>query len=773
MKFLRTVVFALLAIAIARQGQGVETTFWQLGTFDEFLQGTLQNVSLSKEGELTLAPEAQTVFNPEEALALSLASDRQGNLYIGTGHQGKVFRVDGHPSGDGPAGQKGSPAQAGSLFFTAEESDVFALAAGPDGALYVGSSPEGKIYRVTADGKSSVFHDPEAKYIWALAFDSKGILFAGTGDQGKILKIDASGKSEVFFDTKQTHIMCLTFDPKGNLLAGSVPNGLVYRIDPAGKAFVLYQDSLPEIHDLAVDSAGRIYAAALGGAGGRGSQYLFAPQQPGTPQAPPVTTVTVTADAGDASQTPGTLQQPPVATTTTPSLSRPAPQTTGYPIPQIPQGRGSLIQILPDYSVETLWSSNNESIFGLAVRGNEVLFSTDSNGRVFSLTPSKDGQKLTLLTATQESLATRLMQRGSDLYIATSNIGKLFRVGSAAGREGNFESPVRDAKIISRWGNLAWRGEAPPGSSVEFYTRSGNSDRPDRTWSDWAGPYSNPNGSSITSPPARYLQWKAVLRSTPQSGTGPVLNEVTISFLNQNLPPQIRSLNVSTSSERTSPTGSASAPGAGPTTTVTVTSVPSVGYPVSPSSTGMVGTAPTTLSWKADDPNGDEIVYALYVKAADEEEWHLVKDQWRQSSYTLDANSLADGKYVARLVATDEASNSRETARSAELISAPFWLDSTPPLVRIVKQSVAPGGAEVVFQVEDTTSPLRKAETSLDGKDWEDVHSDDGIVDSRLETFTVRVKGVEPGEHVLTVRATDTAGNVGVGKVVLRVPAAR
>lgn len=768
MKTSKAILLCLAAIALAIPLRAVETTFWQLGSFDEFLQGTLENVSLSKEGELTLAPEAQTVFDPEEALALSLAADSQGNLYIGTGHQGKVFRVDANPSGDRPAGQKGSPAQAGSLFFTAEESDIFALAAGPDGALYVASSPEGKIYRVTPDGKSSVFYDPEAKYIWALAFDAKGNLFAGTGDQGKILKIDSAGKGEVFFDSKQTHIMCLTFDPKGNLLAGSDPNGLVYRIDPAGKAFVLYQDSLPEIHELAVDSQGRIYAAALGGASGKGSQYLLAPSQTGTQQTAPVATVMVTAGTDGVSNESDTAQTPPATTRSTPSLSRPAPQTRGISIPRVPQGRGSLIQILPDYSAETLWSSNNESIFGLVVRGDNVLFSTDSNGRIFDLVPSREGQKLTLLAATQESLATRLLLRGSDIYVATSNVGKLFRVGSAKGHKGSFESPVKDAKMISRWGNLTWRGEVPEGSVVEFYTRSGNSDRPDRTWSDWAGPYSNPDGSSITSPPARYLQWKAVLRSA--KGGSPVLNEVTVSYLNQNLPPQVRSLNVSTSSERTSPTGSSSTSGTTPTATVTVTAVPTMSFPTSTSSKGSAGVTPTTLSWKADDPNGDTLKYALYIKATDEEEWHLVKDQLQQPSYTVESSSLADGKYVARLVASDEASNSPQTARSAELVSAPFWLDSTPPEVQALRQKLSSAGAEVVFRSEDATSPLYKAETSLDGKDWQDLHSDDGIVDSRAETFTIKTGELEPGEHVLTLRATDTVGNVGAGKAVIRVP---
>ena len=261
MKQIRIFQLLMLTLLFSSPTQGVETTFWQVGSFEEFLQGTLANVSLDTEGRLHLAPLSRVVFNPEEALALSLARDRKGNLYIGTAHQGKVFRVDAK--------------QNSNLLFTAQEPDIFALAVGPDGSLYVGSSPEGKVYRVTPDGQSSVFYDPRTKYIWALTFDAQARLYVATGDKGQIFRVDPTGKAELFFDSEQTHIMCLTLDKDGNLLAGSVPNGLIYRITPQGKAFVLYEANLPEIHDLVTDSSGRIFAAALGGAGGKGSPDLL------------------------------------------------------------------------------------------------------------------------------------------------------------------------------------------------------------------------------------------------------------------------------------------------------------------------------------------------------------------------------------------------------------------------------------------------------------------------------------------------------------------
>ena len=137
------------------------------------------------------------------------------------------------------------------------------------------------------------------------------------------------------------------------------------------------------------------------------------------------------------------------------------------------------------------------------MRDNHVLFSTDANGRIFDLAASRDGDKLTLLAETQESLATRLWLQQNNLYIATTNVARLFRLAPSPGRDGAYESPVKDTKFISRWGVLAWRGESSDGSGIQFYVRSGNTDRPEQTWSGWSGPYRNQNGSQISSPPAR------------------------------------------------------------------------------------------------------------------------------------------------------------------------------------------------------------------------------------------------------------------------------
>ncbi|HEY6292323.1 MAG TPA: hypothetical protein VI455_12305 [Terriglobia bacterium] len=732
---------------------GSETQFWQVGAFDEFLRGSLQGVSLSHEGSLQLAPPTEAIFDPEETLALSLAADRAGQLYIGTGHEGKLFRVD----------SKGQ----GKLLFQAKEPEILAVAAGPDGNIYAASSPEGKIYRIAPDGSSSVFFDPKVKYVWSLVFDAQGRLYAGTGDGGVIYQIEPSGVGKVFFDSRQTHIICLALDRDGNLLAGSDPDGLIYRIDPQGKAFVLFKADFPEIHALALDSEGHIYAAALGGSGSTPTAPFFAPQAPAATEPAAVTTITVTASGEDLPSEPAAQGQQPapqpspqrqtVPQRNSPSFNR----SLGAPFgaPSTPQGRGALIRIDPDNSAESLWSSDRESVFGLALEGGNVLFSTDNGGKIFRLSPSTDGPRLTLVTETRDSLATRLLVEGSNVYVATSNVAKLFRVGSGPVREGTYESQVKDTKFVSRWGNLSWRGQVPSGCSLKFYSRSGNSERPDPTWSNWAGPYQDPDASRITSPSARYIQWKAVF--TGPGTSSPALDDVTVAYLNENLPPQIRSLDISTGGNRTG-LGAVSTSSDGQR--LVVSGGPSFG---GGSSSGDKK-VPTAVNWQADDPNGDRLIYSLYLKAADEREWHLVKDRLRETNYTLDANAVPDGEYVARLVASDEESNPRGLARRSELVSAPFWIDNTPPRVEVSEQHVAGASGEVRFRATSNLSPLRAAEVSLDGGEWRPVQADDGIIDSRSETFKVSLSDLGQGEHRLVLRVVDIAGNTGIGKAVLR-----
>src|SRR5918999_1603947 len=147
-------ISALLFIALIAVEAG-QPPLWETSGRAELLQGDARGVSISDTGVLMLAPKLTEVFNTQQTYIWSSAVDNQGNVYLGTGHDGKTFRI--------------TAAGAGSLLYDAPELDVTALAVGRDGVVFAGTSPDGKVYRITSDGKAEVYFDPGDEYIWSLA----------------------------------------------------------------------------------------------------------------------------------------------------------------------------------------------------------------------------------------------------------------------------------------------------------------------------------------------------------------------------------------------------------------------------------------------------------------------------------------------------------------------------------------------------------------------------------------------------------------------------
>ena len=232
-------------------GRASSSKFFQVATQADFLRGEVENLSIDGQGRLVLGPATELLYETSAPFLWSVSAASDGSLFVGTGNEGKLFRVDAQGRGR--------------VFFDAPELEVHALAPAPDGGLYVATSPDGRIYKVGRDGKDSVFFDPDDKYIWSLAVDAKGNVFAGTGEKGVVYKIAPDGKGTRFYETKATHATSLLFDKAGNLLVGTGSPGRVLRIDPEGKAFVLLDSPYEEVRSLHLDDKGRLYLAALTG----------------------------------------------------------------------------------------------------------------------------------------------------------------------------------------------------------------------------------------------------------------------------------------------------------------------------------------------------------------------------------------------------------------------------------------------------------------------------------------------------------------------------
>src|SRR3954465_813443 len=355
---LRVLAAAAVAAITLLPLQASSPKFFQAATQNEFLKGDVENLSIDAHGQLTLGPVTDVVYETSAPFLWSMLAAPDGTLFVGTGNEGKVFRID-------PQGK-------GAVFLDSTELEAHALALAPNGGLYVGTSPDGRIYKVDRNGEAKPFFDGEDKYIWALATDAKGNVFAATGDKGVIRKITPDGKDSVFYKTNATHVTSLAFDRSGNLLAGTGTPGKVLRIDAEGKAFVLLDSPFQEIRSLRFDDKGMLYVAALSG-------------RPGSNAAPVVT------DSGADRITGGEVVRAPIASVSAEITSMSIVDTGGSSSSASPREdrralKGAVYRIAPDGLWDQLWESRDDSPYDLTFdRAGALIIGTGGKGKLYRL----------------------------------------------------------------------------------------------------------------------------------------------------------------------------------------------------------------------------------------------------------------------------------------------------------------------------------------------------------------------------------------------------
>jgi hypothetical protein len=771
-------VVALLLVATLCSLPAVaeHTRFWRQSDYEEFDQGTAHGVALRSDGRLLLAPKFAPFGDSNLAYLWSLRTDSHGNLYAAGGSNAKVVRFD-------------SAGRATSVF---ESTEMTAQAIALDKAdnLYVGTSPDGKVYRVTPDGKQSVFFDPKMKYIWDLALGPDGTLYVATGDTGKIFAVTPDGKGDVFYTGEETHIRVITLDGKGNLLAGTEPNGRVLRIplaapsqpaarrdsdraknapasasatDSGRSAYVIYETAKKEITSLVLDPSGNLYVSAIGDKTRplQGSPQLQSP----APQAQP--------NAAPAAQNGATIA------IGAPNLQ---PQSVAAFVPFPALNSSSVYRIATDGTPQEIWSGRDDLVYTMSLDASgKLLLGTGSQGAIIEL----DGDGVFSRLAKTESAQVTSFVRAPNgkIFVAAANPGKVFTLGPELESEGTFESQTFDAHNFSRWGRLTWWGT---GSGVELYVRSGNTSDRGSYWSPWAGPYRNANGQEVESPAARFVQWKAVLRA---GGTPPEISWVNLAYLPKNVAPRIGEIEVQNPGVRLSTLANQSLSGPGQQVSAQLR------VPLAPGSQPTAGNSQRSNSesnrfdtppqgflqkgyesvlWSADDPNDDDLTYAIYYRGEGEQDWKLLKDHLDQKAYSWDTTSMPDGAYYLKIVASDERSNPPDQALKTERMSDRFVVDNTPPVIAdVASQPAAGGSATVRFRATDATSAVVRAQYSVDAGDWMLAEPTGGLSDSLEERYSLTLEGLPPGEHTVALRAYDQFDNEAAAKATFTIPAGK
>ena len=366
-------------------------------------------------------------------------------------------------------------------------------------------------------------------------------------------------------------------------------------------------------------------------------------------------------------------------------------------------------------------------IFGLCWAGDKLLVGTGPDGQLYEVR-DRAAESTPVAKLDNGQILSLLARPDGTILLGTGDPGSVVRLASGFVSHGQLVSEVYDTKFLSRFGAITWRADVPSGTSVAVQARSGNVGEPDETWSAWSAEQTDPAAARAESPPGRFLQYRVKL-STRDPRYTPELSSVSLSFRSGNLPPEINRLDI-------------------------------------PDVSTADGTSRQTrlnVRWDVSDPNDDELAYTVEVRKEGWPSWiRLTETPITEKNYSWDTTAFPSGYYRVRLSVSDRPSNSPDDAISRDRESHSFIVDHEPPQV-----TITPRDKKALIVLADNLTRLVKAEYALDGGAWTPLFPDDGLFDTLRERINVALPELKPGAHLLMVRATDAAGNVGSGDALI------
>jgi sugar lactone lactonase YvrE len=727
-------LLAALVAAVTSVSATAGPSFWTVATAADFLKGTSDGVYVSLSGTVAAGPQLTNRLTSAPAQIWSIAEGQDGTIWAGTGSDGRLIRL--------------RPGQPEETVYDTPENNVFAVALAGN-RVYAASSPDGKVYVIEGNEPARTFFDPGEKYIWSLAVDGGGRLWVGAGNPAVIYRVSADGSSQVVYRPPAAHAVTLAPDLNGRMLVGTESPGRLYRIDQQDRPFVLLESGVAELRAISVDTSGTVFAAAVA----KGDE---------------------SSDGGETTSVAVTLAPPPSPTAS--GAGGASSSTTSASSSTAAPRRSTIYRIDPSGTWEQIWATA-DLVYDLAAQNDGgVLVATGPEGRLYKVERRLD---VLLLTGVDARQVTRFASRtrGAALSsFATANPGRVVSVGTGVQSPARYLSSVQDTKTVATWGLIRWESTG----GVTLATRSGNTEKPDDSWSDWSTPYARREGEQVTSPPARFLQWRAVFTdaaagASARPNTSATSNQsasaaspperaqltaVTLAFLPRNNRPTVTSITVHPPGvvfQRPFVNDESAIAGLDPDTAEARRPPGDPGPPSPAPGRRMYQKGLQTISWRAEDSDGDRLDYSLLFRREGDATWRTLRADVSSEIFVWDTTTVGDGRYVVRVQASDKGENVGDRALIGERDSAPVEIDNTPP--QIVNEPATGTPPRLVVRVTDARSPILKLEYAVDGGPWQTVYPADGLADSLSERFDITLPaGTDTSRVVL--RATDRLQNV-------------
>ncbi len=706
-------VVPLLALAAASL-QGQQTHILGDSGYDDFAAGERERLSLGGRGKLETAPGMEKLAELDSGPLWAAVPDGEGGLWLSAG--GEVSLL--HMNGEGDVEK----------VFTSGAVLGSGLAVDTEGTVYLGTSPDGRVYRLRKGAaKPEAFARLPVDYIWEVAW-AGGNLWAATGLPARLYRINPeSGEAEAVFTAQEDHLQTYLHADGAHYLGGT-PSGSVYRVEADGSAESLLSLPENEVRGLAMNAEGALWMlgyeaeASRRQAGDENPEEAF---QRMMREAQGKET-----DSGQGKKGASVQSR----------LYRQNKDGFVLPVWGVPDGGGMSLHIFGE-GVKLVGAESEGALYAVSGR--------DRWSRVVDL---PGGGEVSQVIADPASEGT--------VFLLTSQPAVVYRLGGPAKDEGVFTSRIHDATQPVRWGTLELLVEGAPGLEVEI--RSGNSPLPDATWRDWHSLDGGLDGgffrADIATTATRYLQYRLTL-----TGNGPedALRRSRLFVQLPNAVPlvsRVRSLPFAVEARRSPSNGrgfsyeavfrkqkSADLSGNGKER---------IQFLRQP------GSGNRSFFWRAQDPNGDPLVFDLYLHDRREDRRLLLERDLEDPFWNLSTDGFEEGVYQLEVVARDHWTENG-SASTGNAFSETFLIDHSAPEIQAVKQETGEDDRRYLhFAVRDNFSVIQAVEVGFAGGPLRAVVPVDGLYDRREENFRVLLpERPTEGDFGLRIRAVDETGN--------------
>lgn len=540
---IRCTLILFLAVTVTNCAFAVNSKITRHSSASQMLSGEIENVIVDSQGTITLARSSKELdLNDllKDVWTINcLTSDSKGNLYIGTSPNGKIIKYT-----KGKAHviyEPAPPKDADPLDIVNEH--IFAMTIDAGNRLIAAvSGPNCRLVRFEKNNPKTLYEPEDTNYILSLATDQIGNIFIGTGPEGKIYRLDTFGKNPTLvYDCQDNNILSLAVDADGFVYAGSDERGLVYKINQAAnKASVLYDTDQEEITALMFDENNNLYAAAtsaLAAANQKRFKSIAAGSSAGRSES--------NSDNGPAKGSTDTNLKTP---NTKPEKTKDTQKQQQVKRGKRPDSSSHIYRIDPQGFVTDIF---NEAavFFAIAQENNSILLGTGNNAELFSIDPETEIKSIAYQNDTSAQI-TAVTVFNDKVYLGTANPAKLIELSTNLAEEGIYTSEPIDAQQPSQWGKLQIDASVPEACTILLSARSGNVKDPnDPTFSDWTEPVEIIGPTQLDCPVARYCQYKLTLQTSDDSQT-PAIGEIAIPHVIPNLPPKVAEVKTSISKDK-------------------------------------------------------------------------------------------------------------------------------------------------------------------------------------------------------------------------------